>query len=479
MELKVLVEGVPRVVCGVTAKTTCQEVVVALAKSLSRPGRYTMVEKFKEFERSVTPNEHILESLGKYGPQMREVQLTLLHNGPSLWEEISRSKHGPYQPCPQIRKTGAGVTKDSGSLSLHRQSLPPLSRMRQQGENQPEEIKHVKRKSLTQMEEAWGWLGSLGRRGGMYQLGGDKDRDKRNSSPLEVSVSTAEDTQSLSRNWRLKGEKSSAYQRTSCCIGEQRRDTNGKLYKKLSEAGTTNRNTNDLQRPGSASKIEDEKRKLRETFKLQLDILQDLQLKIMSTDTQIMEFEEQQQSEQKAQQRIMEEEMEQEQLWENELKAEEVYEKDLQGQFLDIKANAAECKVRLEEYKHKMQGLHFSGVQKVFPEQQESVPTTKGESPPPAKQITTVASKTAQSQLGSIPASEVASDRKFPPREDSNLPHTLPPPSQIKDRRPTGPRELREWWSRWSEAHSPKTETQPAAVLHRSELTVHLGGSRV
>lgn len=38
MEVKVSVEGVPRVVCGVTEKTTCQEVVIALAQSL---GEYT------------------------------------------------------------------------------------------------------------------------------------------------------------------------------------------------------------------------------------------------------------------------------------------------------------------------------------------------------------------------------------------------------------------------------------------------------
>lgn len=34
MEVKVSVDGVPRVVCGVTEKTTCQEVVIALAQAL-------------------------------------------------------------------------------------------------------------------------------------------------------------------------------------------------------------------------------------------------------------------------------------------------------------------------------------------------------------------------------------------------------------------------------------------------------------
>ena len=35
MEVKVYVDGVPRVVCGVTDNTTCQEVVIALAQALS------------------------------------------------------------------------------------------------------------------------------------------------------------------------------------------------------------------------------------------------------------------------------------------------------------------------------------------------------------------------------------------------------------------------------------------------------------
>lgn len=34
MEVKVFVDGIPRVVCGVTEETTCQEVVIALAQAL-------------------------------------------------------------------------------------------------------------------------------------------------------------------------------------------------------------------------------------------------------------------------------------------------------------------------------------------------------------------------------------------------------------------------------------------------------------
>lgn len=36
MEVKVSVDGIPRVVCGVTEETTCQEVVIALAQALGK-----------------------------------------------------------------------------------------------------------------------------------------------------------------------------------------------------------------------------------------------------------------------------------------------------------------------------------------------------------------------------------------------------------------------------------------------------------
>lgn len=36
MELKVWVDGIQRVVCGVTEATTCQEVVIALAQAIGK-----------------------------------------------------------------------------------------------------------------------------------------------------------------------------------------------------------------------------------------------------------------------------------------------------------------------------------------------------------------------------------------------------------------------------------------------------------
>ncbi|XP_029911485.1 ras association domain-containing protein 8 [Myripristis murdjan] len=479
MEVKVSVDGVPRVVCGVTEKTTCQEVVIALAQALGQPGRYTLREKFKDFERSMTPDERLLESLEKYDQQAKDVQLTLLHNGPSLWDGISRAKGGRYQPCPQMRKKDAGarVRRGSGSLSLHRRSLPPLSRLRQEAEQPSEDQKKPKRKSLTLMEEAWGWLESLGK-GKVHLSDSNKDSskksDKRNRCSMDVSVTVDKDTSAprgfLSKVRGQKSSKSNSDHQTSCCMGNQTRDKENKHPKKASGA-----KPDDNQFSSSCAKKTENI--LRETIMCQLARLQDLQLQIALVDEEIRELEGQQRArkaEQEAQQKIIEEETEQIQFWENELKAEEVYENDLQQQFLEMRQKAVECKAKLEEYRHRMQGLVFSGAQKVI-QDSEMIPR-KG-STNTATEISAVSTKDVN-QRRSDSDSGVNIDRKFPPKEDSNLPHAPVAGSQIKERRPTGPTELREWWARWSEAQSPTSETKRRA-MHRSELTVYLGSTKV
>lgn len=51
MELKVWVDGVQRVVCGVTEATTCQEVVIALAQAIGEcPLNYDSKDIFQRIE---------------------------------------------------------------------------------------------------------------------------------------------------------------------------------------------------------------------------------------------------------------------------------------------------------------------------------------------------------------------------------------------------------------------------------------------
>lgn len=84
MELKVWVEGIQRIICGVTENTTCQvsalkttvnadpinfnvhcvhpqDIVYALAHATGQTGRFTLIERWRNNERLLAPNEHPLK----------------------------------------------------------------------------------------------------------------------------------------------------------------------------------------------------------------------------------------------------------------------------------------------------------------------------------------------------------------------------------------------------------------------------------
>lgn len=115
MELKVWVDGVQRIVCGVTEATTCQEVVIALAQAIGRTGRYTLIEKWRDTERHLAPHENPVVSINKWGQYASDVQLILRRTGPSLSERPTSDSiaHVPER-------------------TLYRQSLPPLAKLRPQ-----------------------------------------------------------------------------------------------------------------------------------------------------------------------------------------------------------------------------------------------------------------------------------------------------------------------------------------------------------
>ncbi|CAG0919946.1 unnamed protein product [Notodromas monacha] len=77
MELKVWVEGIQRVVCGVTEKTTCQDVVYALAHATGRTGRFTLIERWRNNERLLAPLDHPLRVLTKWGEHSNDVHFIL------------------------------------------------------------------------------------------------------------------------------------------------------------------------------------------------------------------------------------------------------------------------------------------------------------------------------------------------------------------------------------------------------------------
>lgn len=439
--------------------------------SPGQPGRYTLQETFKDFERCMFPGERLLEVLEKYGEQAKEVQLKLHRNGPSVWDEMCRKKVGRYQPCPPLRRKDAGARtrRGSASLSLHRQSLPPLSCSRQEAEQQREDPKKPKRKSLTLMEEAWEWLESLGK-GMVYSTAADKESSKKNHkrNSLDVFLVADNDNSSLhrSKGRGQKSVKSDLDQQTSCCMGSQTRPKESKHARKSREVRS-------VDSYGATSAREDEKAQLRETIVCQLGCLEDLQLRNARVDAQLSELEGKQRArkaEQEARQRLAEEEMEQIKFWDNELKAEEGYEKDLERQFLEMKARALECKARLEEYKRKMQGLSFFATRMVRGDAEEDSGAAATSLPG------TLAEDDKQQQ--SDPDGNVSINRKLLPRDDVGSSPALLSPGPIKERRPTGPTELREWWTRWSEAQRSQSQAKKK-VVHRSELTIYLGSTKV
>ncbi|XP_014845170.1 PREDICTED: ras association domain-containing protein 8 isoform X1 [Poecilia mexicana] len=132
MELKVWVDGVQRIVCGVTEFTTCQEVVIALAQAIGRTGRYTLIEKWRDTERHLAPHENPVVSLNKWGQYASDVQLILQRTGPSVSE----------------RPTAEGLARVP-ERGLYRQSLPPLAKLRPAGTDGSLKRREPKRKSLT------------------------------------------------------------------------------------------------------------------------------------------------------------------------------------------------------------------------------------------------------------------------------------------------------------------------------------------
>lgn len=73
MELKVWCDGIQRVVCGVSSSTTCQDIVFALAHATGQTGRFMLIEKWRNNERLLAPQEHPVSVLSKWGEYANDV----------------------------------------------------------------------------------------------------------------------------------------------------------------------------------------------------------------------------------------------------------------------------------------------------------------------------------------------------------------------------------------------------------------------
>ncbi|XP_067835663.1 ras association domain-containing protein 8 isoform X2 [Heptranchias perlo] len=130
MELKVWVNGVQRVVCGVVQETTCQEVVIALAQAIGQTGRYVLIQRLRDSERQLLADEAPLQLLAKCGQYANDVRFVLQRTGSSHGERPASGGGGgtqtaahalPAKPAsgdaPRRREPRKSLTFTGGTLS--------------------------------------------------------------------------------------------------------------------------------------------------------------------------------------------------------------------------------------------------------------------------------------------------------------------------------------------------------------------------
>ncbi|XP_027022730.1 ras association domain-containing protein 8 [Tachysurus fulvidraco] len=455
MEIKVSFDGVQRIVCGVTEMTTCQEVVIALAQALGRTGRYTLRENFKGYGRNVNPDEHLLESLGKYGQQSKEVQLTLHYLGPSLVD-------WPKKPGVQLRRVeeGGRLRRSSAGAVLHRQSLPPLDHF--QPKSAIEELKRPKRKSLTLMEEAWGWLENLGK-GRKQQLTQDKGKNGNrrldNMGAMPEKLAQASKVSQGRDKYRPENKKWKHIEHKETKLGEN--ITEHKMQR--NEVCLTKQQVGVSEYDGALEATEN----LKKLIIQQQATLRALKLKIDTTDKQIFKLEIQQAE-------SMSDDEEQLEFWLNELKAEEGYEKSLQMQFWDLKEKVTECKNKLEEYKIKLQRMVLANMRHTECQQTKAhaaAHSVKMELDCASGGLESV----TEEKIDTIVPEGDSKEKMVITRVESKLPYVLVTANEIESQL-NSPSELREWWSRWTQ----KINSGPRPkVVHRSEIIIHLRSTKV
>ncbi|CAG7733042.1 unnamed protein product [Allacma fusca] len=131
MELKVWVEGIQRIVCGVNEKTTCQDVVYALAHATGKTGRFTLIERWRNSERLLAPNEQPLKVLLKWGEHSNDVQFILqwapldssVPKAPTKNLETQNSDYSYGKNNPPLLASPPGSAQPNGTSSK-RKSLP-------------------------------------------------------------------------------------------------------------------------------------------------------------------------------------------------------------------------------------------------------------------------------------------------------------------------------------------------------------------
>ena len=108
VELKVYVDGIQRVVCGVNDSTSCQDVIIALAQATGQTGRFKLVEKSSQTneKRTLKPHEKPLHVMSKWNQTSNDVFFMLLTVGDT--PSNSRPPSSIGLPLERFRQPGDG-----------------------------------------------------------------------------------------------------------------------------------------------------------------------------------------------------------------------------------------------------------------------------------------------------------------------------------------------------------------------------------
>ncbi|TRY81713.1 hypothetical protein DNTS_026020 [Danionella cerebrum] len=193
------------------------------SRTSSRTGRYTLIEKWRDTERHLVPQESPVASLNTWGQYAGDVQFVLHRTGPSFNEFPSSERQMPSGP----------------ERGLHRQSLPLMAKLRGPGDRSLHR-REPRRKSLT----FTGVPRSL-----KDILSGGRIGDTT-SRQREVLIKSAQNSPSMSRNRieelsqlvRLQKEtlsvldsRTKAYEAELCMLTEQRAGLEDEDIVKLTE----------------------------------------------------------------------------------------------------------------------------------------------------------------------------------------------------------------------------------------------------
>lgn len=118
------VDGVVRVVCGLSEETSCQDVVIALAQAIGQTGRYVLIQRLRDTERQLLATDRPLESLAKLGQHGSEVQFFLRRTGPSSSDAPGSKQDGPT-PHPLPKHPEPEPSKRSQPKKAHTFNLGP------------------------------------------------------------------------------------------------------------------------------------------------------------------------------------------------------------------------------------------------------------------------------------------------------------------------------------------------------------------